>query len=99
MHDYSIQPTERPRLNSNAHVSPTNTYVGPGYEDDGRLEEASNTLASIRAAQSPHSAFCRAQSTTDSTALTSDYFKGESTNTTPQTHINQEENIISPYNV
>jgi hypothetical protein len=100
MHNYSIQPADRPRRTSNAHIiSPTNTYAGPGYDEDGRLEEPSNTLASFRAAQSPHNAFCVAQSTTDSSALTSDYFKGQSTNTTPQTHINQEENIISPYNV
>lgn len=97
--NYSMLPADRPRQPSNAHISPTNTYAAPGYDDDGRLEEASYTLASLRAAQSPHSAFCRAQSTTDSSALTSDYFKGESTNTTPQTHIDQEENIISPYNV
>jgi hypothetical protein len=99
MQNYSIQSADRARQSSNAHISPTNTYAGPGYDDDGRLEEASNTLVSLRAVQSPHNTFGRAHSTTDSSALTSDYFKGESTNTTPQTHIDQEENIISPYNV
>jgi len=48
MHNYSTQPVERLKQTSNAHISPTNTYAGPGYDDDGRLEEASNTLASNR---------------------------------------------------